>query len=95
MHCDVNSLRTVKQSEISQERSKITNFCKRIYQPILRYLYAETIKRRGKISLYRRFNEDIYSLVTRGKKLTFLWLKKIKENVPYGRKHGRQKSNGT
>ena len=32
------------------------NFYKRSYQPILRYLYTETIKRRGKISLYRHFN---------------------------------------
>ena len=38
------------QSDISQERSKIMNFCKRSYQVILRYLYTETKKRRGKIS---------------------------------------------
>ena len=38
------------QSKISQERSKIMNFYKRRYQPILRYLYTETIKRPGEIS---------------------------------------------
>ena len=26
------------------------NFCKRNYQPILRYLYAEAIKRQGEIN---------------------------------------------
>ena len=35
------------------------NFCKRSYQPILRYLYTETIKRRGEISLHKHFNEPI------------------------------------
>ena len=34
---------------ISQERSNIMNFYKRSYQPILRHLYTETIKRRGEI----------------------------------------------
>ena len=38
-------------SEIFQERSKILNFYKS-YQPILRYLYTETIKRKGEISLH-------------------------------------------
>ena len=32
------------------------NFCKRSYQPILRYLYTEVIKRRGEISLHKHFN---------------------------------------
>ena len=27
------------------------------YQPILRYLYTETIKRGGEISLHKHFNE--------------------------------------
>ena len=44
----------IVQSEISQE-SKIMNFCKRSYQPILRYFYTETIKHRGEISLHRQF----------------------------------------
>ena len=35
------------------------NFCKRSYQPILRYLYTETIKRSGKISLHKPFNTNI------------------------------------
>ena len=47
----------ITQSEISQERGKITNFGKRSYQPILRYLYVETIKRLGKISLHRHFKQ--------------------------------------
>ena len=34
------------------------NFCKRSYQPILRYLYTETIKRRGEISLHEHFKSD-------------------------------------
>ena len=32
------------------------NFYKRSYQPILRYLYAEAIKRQGEISLHKHFN---------------------------------------
>ena len=43
------------QSEISQERSKIMNFDKRSYQPILRYLYTEAVKRQGEISLHKHF----------------------------------------
>ena len=43
------------QSETSQERSKIMNFCKRSYQPILCYLYPEAIKPRGEISLHKHF----------------------------------------
>ena len=31
------------------------NFCKRSYQPILRYIYTETIKRGGEISLHKHF----------------------------------------
>ena len=31
------------------------NFCKRSYQPILHYLYTETIKRGGEISLHKHF----------------------------------------
>ena len=46
------------QSKISQERSKIMNFCKRSYQPILRYLYTETKKRGGEISLHKHFNSQ-------------------------------------
>ena len=37
------------------------NFYKRNYQLILRYLYTETIKRRGDISLHRHFNINIPS----------------------------------
>ena len=33
------------------------NFCRRNYQPILRYLYTKTIKRGGEISLHKHFNE--------------------------------------
>ena len=32
------------------------NFCKRSYQPILRYLYTEATNRRGEISLQKHFN---------------------------------------
>ena len=59
MHCDVISRMLnlhIVQSEISQERSKIMNFCKRSYRPILRYLYTATIKRGGEISLHEHFN---------------------------------------
>ena len=31
------------------------NFCKRSYQPILRSLYTETIKRGGEISLHKHY----------------------------------------
>ena len=31
------------------------NFCKRSYQPILRYLYTEVTKRWGEISLHKHF----------------------------------------
>ena len=34
------------------------NFYKRSYQPILRYLYTETIKRGGKISLHKHFKNS-------------------------------------
>ena len=51
------------QSEISQERSKIMNFYKRRYQLILRYLYTETIKCRGEISLHIHFNINITSSI--------------------------------
>ena len=33
------------------------NFCKRSYQPILRYLYTEVRKRPGEISLHKHFND--------------------------------------
>ena len=33
------------------------NFYKIIYQPILRYLYTEAIKRQGEISLHKHFND--------------------------------------
>ena len=46
----------VIQSKISQERSKVMNFYKSSYQLILRYLYTETVKRRGEISLHKHFN---------------------------------------
>ena len=58
MHCDVISMIFAYyiQSKISQQGSKIMNFCKRTYQPILRYLiYTETIKRGGEISLHKHF----------------------------------------
>ena len=59
MHCDATSMNiylNVIQSEISQERSKIMNFCNRSYHDlILRYLYSETIKRRSEILLHRHF----------------------------------------
>ena len=32
------------------------DFCKRSYQPISRYLYTETIKCRGEISLHEQFD---------------------------------------
>ena len=58
------------QSKISQERSKIMNFCKRSYHHILRYLYTEIIKRGGEISLHKHFkrleiliNRDLPMLV--------------------------------
>ena len=50
----------IVQSEISQERSKIMNFYKRSYQPILRYLYTEAIKRQGEISLHKHFKQHNY-----------------------------------
>ena len=57
LHCDVTSMIfNIIQSEIFHERSKIMNFYKRSFQPILRYLYTETIKCRGEISLHRHFN---------------------------------------
>ena len=34
------------------------NFCKGIYQPILRYLYTEIIKRGGEISLHKHFKKE-------------------------------------
>ena len=47
MHCDVSSMYgfciATFQSEISEERSKIMNFCKRSYQPILRFAYFKII----------------------------------------------------
>ena len=49
----------IVQSEISQERSKIMNFHKRICQPILCYFHTEAIKRRGKISLHKHFNQAL------------------------------------
>ena len=47
------------QTEISEERTKIMNFCKRSYQHILRYLYTEAIKRRGEILLRRHFKNKL------------------------------------
>ena len=42
------------------QESKIMNFCKRSYQPILRLLYVDTIKRRGKISLHKHLASDVF-----------------------------------
>ena len=39
------------------------NFCKRGYQPILRQLYPEAMKRRGEISLHKHFNLDCKYLI--------------------------------
>ena len=39
------------------------NFCKRSYQPILRYLYTETIKRGAEISLHTHFNGSKLELI--------------------------------
>ena len=39
------------------------NFRKRSYQPILRYLYTETIKRGGELSLHKHFKR-CYQLKT-------------------------------
>ena len=36
------------------------NFCKRSYQPILRYLYTETIKGGGEILLHKHFNVFLF-----------------------------------
>ena len=67
MHCDVTSMifAYIIQSKISRERSKIMNFYKRSYQPILRYLYTETIKLRGEISLLRHFKGSTRKNVNR------------------------------
>ena len=54
----------ITQTEISQERSKIAHFCKISYQPILRYLYAGTIKRRDKIWLHKHFKTRTFSGTT-------------------------------
>ena len=50
------------QSKICQERSKIMNFCKRSYQSILRYMYTETIKRGGEISLHKHFKFEAFEI---------------------------------
>ena len=57
MHCDVISMifAYIIQSKISQERSKITNFCKRSYQPILPYLHWDLKCELGEISLHKHF----------------------------------------
>ena len=47
----------ILQSEISQERSKIMNFYKRSYQPILHYLYTKAIKHQGEILLHKHFKD--------------------------------------
>ena len=39
------------------------NFCKRSFQPILHYLYIETIKRGGEISLHKHFKNKICGLI--------------------------------
>ena len=33
------------------------NFCQRSYQPMLHYVYTETIKHRGEISLHKHFKQ--------------------------------------
>ena len=50
------------------------NFCKRSYQPISHYLYTETIKRGGEISLHKHFkisseNDSIYLVTVFSKEL--------------------------
>ena len=57
------SLPHVIQSEISQERSKKMNQLKKSYQHILRYLYSETIKHRGEISLHKHFKDAVQSVL--------------------------------
>ena len=55
------------------------NFCKRSYQPILRYLYTEVTKRRSEISLHKHFKCETWRktvgnltvLVSRTKTLNF------------------------
>ena len=59
MRCDVTSVISAYYSSEITEETEILNFCKRSYQPIFRYFYAETIKRRGKISLHKHFNNNI------------------------------------
>ena len=60
MHCDVISMIfAYYSSEISHERSQTMNFCKRSYQPILRYLYTKVKNRRGEISLHKHFKRMI------------------------------------
>ena len=68
------------QSEISQERSKIMNFYKRSYQPILRYLYTEAIKRQGEISLHKHFNCKISMTLLNYKSISLL---KYKSSITY------------
>ena len=48
------------------------NFCKRSYQPILRYLYTEVKKRRSEISLYKHFKKHFRTLLLLGLKQFFL-----------------------
>ena len=70
MHCDVISMIFAyfsKQNFSKKKKNNVNlklpthvkevtnNLCKRSYQPILRYLYTETIKRWGEISLHKHF----------------------------------------
>ena len=56
MHCDVISMIFEYYSKQNFSRSKIMNFCKRSYQPILRYFYTATIKHGDEISLHKHFD---------------------------------------
>ena len=57
MRCDVISRIFAYHSKWDFSRKKQdNNFYKRSYQPILRYLYTEAIKRQGEISLHKHFN---------------------------------------
>ena len=56
MHCYVISMIFAYYSK--QNFSRKMNFCKRSYQPILRYFYTETIKRGGEILLHKHFSSQ-------------------------------------
>ena len=85
MHYDVTSMIFAHYSKrnFSRKISKIMNFCKRSYQLILRYLYTETIKRRGEISLYRQFNSRTNRInpITMESKQPQSQVKKVNEKI--------------